>query len=92
MNALNPPPAVPPKKPSLVKRIASISSPTLLRIACILGLIALPLMVWSVVDPHVWPIMAALSVGQGIGTLSFVLYIVVVARDLRVWDRLRRRT
>ena len=91
-NELRPPPAEPVKKPSIFRRLARISSTTLLRIACVLGLIALPLMVWSVVDPHVWPIMVALSVGQAIGTLSFVLYLVVVARDLRVWERLRRRT
>lgn len=57
---------------------------TLLRIACVLALVALPLMVWSVFDPRVWPVLIALSVGQGIGTLSFVLFLVVVARDLRV--------
>lgn len=60
-----------------------------LRIACVLALIALPLMVWSVFDPTVWPVMIALSVGQGIGTLSFLMFLVVVARDLGVARRLR---
>lgn len=56
----------------------------LLRIACVLALVALPLMVWSVFDPRVWPVLVALSVGQGIGTLSFVLFLVAVGRDLHL--------
>ena len=60
----------------------------LLRVACVLALIALPLMVWSVFDPTVWPVLVALSIGQGIGTLSFVLFLVAVARDLHVKSKL----
>ena len=65
-------------------------SPTLLRVACVLGLVALPLMVWSVFDPTVWPVFLALSVGQVVGTLSFVLFLAVVARDLALERKLRR--
>jgi hypothetical protein len=65
------------------------SNERLVRVACILALVALPLMVWSVFDPRVWPVLVALSVGQGIGTLSFVLFLVVVARDLGVRRKLR---
>jgi hypothetical protein len=56
----------------------------LLRIACVLALVALPLMVWSIFDPTVWPVMIALSVGQGLGTLSFALFLLAIARDLHV--------
>jgi len=56
----------------------------LTRIACLLALVALPLMVWSVFDPTVWPVLLALSVGQGLGTLSFVLFLVAVGRDLHL--------
>jgi len=63
----------------------------MLRAACVLALAALALMVWSVLDPTVWPVMIALSVGQGVGTLSFVLFLVVVARDLRIVARVRER-
>lgn len=66
------------------------SNETLLRVACVLGLIALPMMVWSVFDPTVWPVLVALSVGQGIGTISFLLFLVVVARDLAVARKLGR--
>lgn len=64
------------------------SNHALLRAACVLGLVALPLMVWSVFDPTVWPVLIALSVGQAIGTLSFVLFLVVVARDLALAKKL----
>jgi hypothetical protein len=60
-----------------------------LRVACVLALAALPLMVWSVFDPTVWPVLVALSFGQIVGTLSFALYLGVVARDLQVKRRLR---
>ncbi len=64
------------------------SSEKLLRIACVLALVALPLMVWSVFDPRVWPVLGALSIGQGIGTLSFLLFLIAVARDLGVQRKL----
>ena len=65
------------------------SNERLVRIAAILALVALPLMVWSIVDPTVWPVLVALSVGQGIGTLSFLLFLVAVARDLGVKKKMR---
>lgn len=67
------------------------SNERLLRVAAVFALLALPMMVWSVFDPTVWPLMGALTIGQGIGTFSFVLFLVVVARDLDVLGRLRRR-
>ncbi len=51
--------------------------------ACVLGLIGLALMSWSLFDQGWIPVMAAMSVGQGIGTLSFVLFLVIVFIDLR---------
>jgi hypothetical protein len=62
----------------------------ILCIACVMALIALPMMVWSVFSPTVWPVLVALSVGQVIGTLSFVLFLVVVARDLGLKKKLAR--
>lgn len=64
----------------------------LLRIACVLALVALPLMVWSLFDPTVWPVLIALSVGQALGTLSFVIFLVAVARDLHLKRRLVKET
>jgi hypothetical protein len=60
------------------------SSPEwILRVACMLALGALGLMAWSLLDPRPVPVIIAMSVGQGIGTLSFVAFLVVVAADLR---------
>lgn len=66
------------------------SNDTLVRVACVMALVALPMMVWSIFSPTVWPVLVALSVGQGIGTLSFVLFLVAVARDLGVKRKLAR--
>jgi hypothetical protein len=66
----------------------------LVRVACWLGLVALALMVWSVLDPTVWPVLVALSLGQVLGTLSLLLYVIAVAKDLGALGRLgasRRR-
>lgn len=67
------------------------ASERLVRVACALALGGLALMVWSVFDPTVWPVLVALSVGQVVGTLSFVIFLVVVARDLGVRKRLAPR-
>lgn len=61
----------------------SASRSRLMVYACLLGLVGLALMSWSLFDQGWIPIMMAMSVGQGIGTLSFVLFLVVVIIDLR---------
>ena len=66
------------------------SSEELVVVSCVAALFTLCLMAWSVVDPGVWPVLVALSVGQVIGTLSLLLFLVVVARDLRVREKLTR--
>jgi hypothetical protein len=70
------------------KLLSKVSTEKLLRIACALGLVALPLMVWSIFDPRVWPVLIALSFGQVVGTVSFVLYLLAIFRDLRIGKRL----
>ena len=55
----------------------------LVRVAAVLALIGLALFVWSVLDPRPVPVVVAMSVGQGIGTLSFLLYLLAVYLDLR---------
>jgi hypothetical protein len=52
-----------------------------------LALVALVLMCWSLLDPRPLSIVVALSVGQATGTLSLVVFLVVVARD---WRRAQR--
>ncbi len=60
-----------------------LETSTVLRAACISALAALALMSWSLFDPRPFPVIAAMSVGQVLGTSSFLLYLYVVARELR---------
>ena len=53
-----------------------------LRQAAVLSLVGLSLMVWSVIAPAPLSVMIAMTAGQAVGTLSFVLYVAVVATDL----------
>jgi hypothetical protein len=51
--------------------------------SCVIALVALALVVWSIVDPRPVPVVIAMSVAQGLGTLSLLLYLLVVVMDLR---------
>jgi hypothetical protein len=67
---------------------AFLARPTaLLRWSAALTLVALGLMVWSMVDPTPLPVMLAMTAGQGLGTLAFLMYLFVVIQDFR---RIRR--
>jgi hypothetical protein len=54
-----------------------------LRAAAIAALVALALMVWGILDPHPISLVIAMSVGQMVGTSSFVVFLAVVFFDLR---------
>jgi hypothetical protein len=60
-----------------------LNAASLVRIACWCALAALALMTWSLFDPRPLPVIAAMSVGQVLGTMSFVAFLYVVAKDLR---------
>lgn len=64
-------------------RLSERGSRRVLVTACVICLIALGLMVWSLFSKTVLAVMVAMSVGQGLGTLSLLLYIWVVIADLR---------
>ena len=64
-------------------RLPHLSTLAALRASCVLTLIGLGLMAWSMLVPTPLPVMLAMSVGQGVGTLAFGLYLYVVIRDLR---------
>lgn len=70
-------------------RAIRLNSVRLLRIAAFLALAGLGLVVWSLLDPRPIPIMAAMSVGQALGTVSFVIFLVVVLQD--AWRANRKR-
>ena len=54
-----------------------------LSVACVFGLASLALMVWSLFDPRPLPVVAAMSVGQLLGTLSLGAFVLVVVADMR---------
>jgi hypothetical protein len=62
----------------------------LLIVSCVLTLMALALMVWSLFDPRPIPVVATMSLGQLLGTLSLGSFGYVVIADLRAQLRRRR--
>jgi len=64
-------------------KIPRPSNRLLLTLACVLTLLGLALMCWSLLVPTPMPVILAMSVGQGLGTLAFAMYGWVVLRDLR---------
>ena len=62
-----------------------------LQLACALALVALGMFVWSLLDPRPIPVILAMSVGQVLGTISLLAFLVVVARDLRAGQRRETR-
>jgi hypothetical protein len=59
--------------------------------ASIMTLVALALMVWSIVQPTPLPTILAMSLGQGVGTIAFGMYILAIVVDIRRDARARRR-
>lgn len=53
------------------------------RIACYFALLALALMLWSLIQPAPIAVVVAMSVGQGIGTLSMLFFLYAIVADLR---------
>ena len=70
-------------KEKLQRFFENASRSQLMVYACVLGLIGLGLMSWSLFDQGWIPVMMAMSVGQGIGTLSLLLFIAVAIMALR---------
>jgi membrane protein implicated in regulation of membrane protease activity len=56
---------------------------TALRVACVLTLVGLAFMCWSMLQPTWIPVMVAMSVGQIIGTTAFAIFGITIVRDLR---------
>jgi hypothetical protein len=54
-----------------------------LQVSCVLALVALGLIAWSLVQPRPIPVIVAMSVAQAIGTASFLAFLWVVVADLR---------
>ena len=54
-----------------------------LRVAAVIALLALALVLWPIFDPSPIALIVAMSAAQSLGTLSFLIYLVVVAFDLK---------
>ena len=65
-----------------IAKLGPRSIARLLSVACISALAAIALMVWSIMDPRPFQVIMAMSIGQVLGTLSFGLFLFVVAADL----------
>jgi hypothetical protein len=61
-----------------------------LRVSAGLTLVALVLIVWSVLEPTPLPVMLAMTIGQGIGTVAFAIFGFIVFKDLTRTRRARR--
>lgn len=61
-----------------------------LRIASLLALVALALIVFSLLVPKPLPVIVAMSVAQGLGTLSLLVFLHVVGMDL--WRTMGEKT
>ena len=55
----------------------------ILRMACVLALVGIALMVWSLLQPTPMPVLVAMSLGQLLGTVSLAAFLGVVVADLR---------
>lgn len=60
-----------------------LGSMALLRVASVATLVSLAFMAWGILNPRPLSVIVAMSVGQGIGIVGAVLFLVVVVRDLR---------
>jgi hypothetical protein len=66
---------------TLWDRVLRRSVPELVRVACLLALLALGLVCWSVLQPRPIPVILAMSVGHVIGGAAFACYLLAVILD-----------
>jgi hypothetical protein len=55
----------------------------MLTAACWFALFAVALMIWSLFDPRPIPVIVAMSIGQGVGTLSLLVFAYLVLTEWR---------
>ena len=64
----------------------------ILEAASVTTLVALGLILWSEAVPKPLPVIVAMTVGQGLGTLSLLAFFWVVASDVRTARRRARQS
>ena len=67
---------------NLLQRLLGNSVTRLTRTACWLALAGLAAMSYSIISPRPLPVIFAMSVGQGIGILAFLCYLLAVVIDV----------
>jgi hypothetical protein len=65
----------------LVERLAKQHTSVVLRIACVLAIAGLSIMMTSVVFPRPLIVIAAMSIGHGLGIGAFACYLLAVVLD-----------
>lgn len=66
---------------SLSERLRHRSVPSLVRLACVLGLCALAIICGSVVFPRPLPVILGMSAGHALGGAAFICYLLAVILD-----------
>jgi len=67
---------------TLLKRLQKRSVVSLIRLACWVALVGLAVMAASIVYPAPLPVIFAMSVGQVIGILAFLCYLLSILMDV----------
>ena len=63
--------------------IGRIPVEKLIRVACYLAIVSLLVMIWSVLDAAALPVVLGMSVGQGLGVIAFLCFLLAVLGDTR---------
>ncbi len=66
----------------LLKLLAWWPTQRMLQLACLLGLVALVMMMWGVLSGAPLPVVASMSVAQGLGVGACLLFGLSVAADV----------
>lgn len=59
----------------------------LIRVACVVGLVSLGMMAFSLIVPRALPVILALSVGQALGAFALLAYLVAIVSVVAEHDR-----
>ena len=67
----------------VLERLLAGSVTKLTRVACMLALVGLALMSYSILDPRAIPVIVAMSVGHAFGIGAFGCYLLAVILDIK---------
>jgi hypothetical protein len=74
-----------------VKRsLRNVTATVLIRVACMVGLVALLIMAWPLFVPRTIPVLTSMSVGQGLGVVAFCCYVGAVLLEVRRHEQVEK--